>query len=181
MTTTRTDSERYLAALCERTFLSLWSVTSVHRDQGSGSEICDLLVVFGDHVVVFSDKDCDFPDTGDLVRDWSRWFRRSILDSAKQIAGAERWLREHPGRVFIDQSCTTPIHLALPAQDRMVVHRVAVTHKSAARCRREFRGGSGSLFFNPNIIGAQQCVPETLAARFRKVWRVERGLSAAAG
>src|SRR5215208_590824 len=77
-----TSAERYLAWLCERTFLSLWSYPGIFRDQGrrgstgDGKEICDLLVVFEDHVITFSDKDCSFPNSGDLDRDWSRWFRR---------------------------------------------------------------------------------------------------------
>ena len=57
-----TDSERYLKKLCERTFLSLWSYPNVYRDQGGaakgdGKEVCDLLVVFENHIIMFSDND----------------------------------------------------------------------------------------------------------------------------
>lgn len=56
-----TASERYLKKLCDRTFLSLWSYPNVYRDQsgaskGEGKEVCDLLVVFENHVIIFSDK-----------------------------------------------------------------------------------------------------------------------------
>ena len=67
-----TDAERYLGTLCDRTFLSLWSHQGVYKSQGMkggkghGKEICDLLVVFEDHVIIFSDKDCVFPNTGNL-------------------------------------------------------------------------------------------------------------------
>lgn len=67
-----TDAERYLNRLCDRTFLSLWAYPGIFRDQGGGQEICDLLVVFGDDIIIFSDKDCEFPDSGNLDRDWSR-------------------------------------------------------------------------------------------------------------
>ena len=61
-----TASERLLARLAERTFLNLWSYPNVFRDQGrKGKELCDLLVVCGEHVVVFSDKTVPFKDTGD--------------------------------------------------------------------------------------------------------------------
>jgi len=92
-------SERYLKQLGDRTFLSLWSHANVHRDQGGGKEVADLLVVFGNHVLIFSDKECAFPDTGDLDRDWARWYRRAIRNSAKQIWGAEQWIKAHPGRL----------------------------------------------------------------------------------
>jgi hypothetical protein len=97
-----TAAERYLARLCSRSFLSLWSYPGVYRDQGKqgsgdGKEICDLLVVFGNDVVVFSDKDCHFPTSGKLDLDWSRWFRRAVLKSADRFgepsAGCENTLR----------------------------------------------------------------------------------------
>ncbi len=46
-----TEAERYLAGLCRRTFLSLWSYPNVTRDvfvPGTkiGKEVSDLLVIF---------------------------------------------------------------------------------------------------------------------------------------
>jgi len=64
-----TTSERYLSSLCKRTFLSLWAYPNVYRDKGS--ELCDLLVVFENHILIFSDKECAFGDSGDIDRDWS--------------------------------------------------------------------------------------------------------------
>src|SRR6266568_2140546 len=92
-----TASERYLGNLCRKSFLSLWSHSNlftnkgVNEKGGDGKELCDLLVVFEDHIIIFSDKSCNFPDTGDVWLDWSRWYRRSIEKSADQIFGAERW------------------------------------------------------------------------------------------
>src|ERR1044072_8722498 len=83
-----TESERYLSRLCRRTFLSLWSYSGIFRDQGrpngqgDGKELCDLLVVFDNHIIIFSDKDCEFPDSGNLMVDWSRWYKKAILKSA---------------------------------------------------------------------------------------------------
>ena len=60
-----TESECYLKRLCDRTFLSLWSYSGVYSDEGlaqikQGKEVCDLLVVFEDNIIIFSDKDCQF-------------------------------------------------------------------------------------------------------------------------
>ena len=82
-----TPAERYLSRLCEQTFLSLWSYPGIYRDQGNtrggdGKEVCDLLVVFGNDIVIFSDKDCSFPSSGDIRMDWSRWFRRARFTSS---------------------------------------------------------------------------------------------------
>lgn len=153
-----TSAERYLTRLCERTFLSLWSYPGVYRDQGrpgqsgDGKEVCDLLVVFEDHIIIFSDKDCTFPNTGNLVLDWRRWFRRAVLKSAEQVWGAERWIKSYPERLFLDRRCQQPFPLALPDPAKAKFHRVVVAHDSAKRCRQEL-GGSGSLMIMSDIIG----------------------------
>lgn len=80
--------------MCERSFLTLWSYAGVFRDQGKrasgdGKEICDLLVVFDRHVIVFSDKDIEFGSTAELTVSWSRWYRAAVVDGARQVWGAE--------------------------------------------------------------------------------------------
>src|ERR1700738_15586 len=86
-----TVSERYLDSLCKRSFLSLWSYPNLFRDQGrkndkgDGKELSDHLVIFNEHVIIFSDKSCAFPNTGDVNLDWARWYRRSIEKSAEQV------------------------------------------------------------------------------------------------
>lgn len=157
-----TASERYLKKLCDRTFLSLWSYPNVYRDQGGkgdGKEVCDLLVVFENHVIIFSDKDCAFPDSGDLTKDWSRWFKRAVKKSADQVWGAERWIRQHPDRLFTDRACERAFPIDLPDPDKAVLHRIVVAHDSADRCRRESGGSSGSLTIVPSITGTAHYEP----------------------
>jgi hypothetical protein len=85
----------------------MWSYPHLYKDQGKkrggdGKELCDLLVVFGEHLLIFSDKDIELREDADTAIAWSRWYRKAVLDSAGQVFGAERWLREHPDRVFTD-------------------------------------------------------------------------------
>ena len=60
-----TDSEAYLAKLASRSFLSMWSYPNPGfgppGNRSKGKELCDLMVVFGNTVILFSDKDCDRP------------------------------------------------------------------------------------------------------------------------
>ena len=120
---------------------------------GDGKEVCDLLVIFEDEILIFSDKQCEFPRTGNLKLDWSRWFRRAVLDNVKQIWGAERWIRTFPGRLFLDRACTQPFPITLPAINRARFHRIIVAHDSSQRCREEL-GGSGSLMVIPELLGS---------------------------
>ncbi|MCB9421431.1 MAG: hypothetical protein H6667_16630 [Ardenticatenaceae bacterium] len=152
-----TKAERYLKKLCDRTFLSLWSYPGIYRNQGSdgkghGKEICDLLVVFDEHIIIFSDKDCEFPNTGDLELDWQRWYRRAVEKSAKQVWGAERWIKSHPDRIFLDRSCKQEFPIELPDHGSAKYHRIVVAHDASERCKAEL-GGSGSLMIMPNIVG----------------------------
>ena len=152
------DAERYLQTLCERSFLRLWSYPGVFRDQSNGGkskggkEVCDLLVVFENHILIFSDKNINFPNTGDLDLDWSRWVRRAVLESGEQLFGAERWIKSHHDRLFIDRECKQPFPIDLPDMSSAKFHRIIVAHGAYDRCKKVM-GGSGSLMIFSSIIG----------------------------
>ncbi len=150
-----TDAERYLKKLCDRSFLSMWSYTGIFNDRGTGQEVCDLLVVFDNHIIIFSDKDCEFPNTGNTELDWKRWYKKAIKKSADQVYGAERWIINYPSRLFLDQTCKIPFPIDLPSSDRAKIHRIIVAHSASAKCA-EILGGSGSLMINTEVVGDAQ-------------------------
>ncbi len=157
-------SERYLMLLAEHTFLSLWSYLGVYRDQkqaggSDGKEVCDLLIIFGDHLVIFSDKDVAYQPNIDPRVAWRRWFKAAVQKSVEQIYGAERWIRAHPTRLFLDRRCTQRFPLPLPPPQRMLVHRVVVAHGSSEACARAV-GASGSLILVPTLTGDDHLAPE---------------------
>jgi len=143
-----TTSERRLAQICGKTFLQMWSYPNLFRE--SGKELCDLLVVCGNDLIIFSDKSCEMKDSGDAARDWVKWYRKAIEKSASQIFGAERWIRTYPDRIYLDPKCTRSFPLPLPSNGDMQVHRVVVARNAKARCQREL-GGSGSLWIQPDL------------------------------
>ncbi len=153
-----TPTERYLKLLCDSTFLSLWSYPGVYRDQrsgntGHGKEVCDLLVVFENDILIFSDKQCEFGDTGNLKTSWSRWFRRAVAGGARQLWGAERWIFDFPDRLFLDRECSRRFPLELPSRQSARVHLVLVSHGVSSVCKRVL-GGSGSLMLRTDLHGA---------------------------
>jgi hypothetical protein len=152
-----TESERRLAQLAERSFLTLWCYPTLFRDQGKknngdGKEICDLLVVFGDNIIIFSDKSCSFPNKSPDL-DWRRWLKKSVFEAAEQAYGAERWLRRFPDRIFLDKKCTQRFPVPLPPQDRTRVHRVVIALNAAERSKAFFSRGNGSLKVRPDVVG----------------------------
>lgn len=156
----RTVTEGQLANLARKASLSLWSYPSPFRDQGNarggdGKEIADLLIVFGDHIVVFSDKACDFPIVPDLRVAWGRWFRAAVLGAAKQLRGGMRWIRDFPARVFADKACSKPLAVDLTSIKHPIFHLVAIVHDGTGR-RATLTGGSGSLVVDPGVVGDSQ-------------------------
>lgn len=152
-----TETERYLARLGERTFLNLWSYPSPYREQklqgaGDGKELCDLLVVCDPHIVIFSEKQIRWTDAPVEVA-WTRWLKRAVFDAAKQLRGAERWIKEFPERIFLDKGCTEAFPLDLPGSHHRRIHRVIVAGGAADACRTYFEGGSGTLPIRPGLLG----------------------------
>lgn len=155
-----TASERALARLARKAFLSLWSYPNVYSDEGrsggkgDGKELVDLLVVFGNDVLLFSDKHCAFQADVDIKVAWPRWYRRAIEKSARQLAGAESFLRRFPDRVFVDKSCQTKLPVSLPAPSAARYCLIAVTRGGHDAAARYFGGGSsGSLMLNSMLEG----------------------------
>lgn len=147
-----TPSEQLLTQLCDNSFLGFWSFANPFRDQGGPKEICDLLVLCGEDIIIFSDKSCAFIDSGDLQRDWERWYRRAIGNSVKQIHGGERWIRQHPDRIFLNKDLDQPIPVAIGDPSKLQVHRVVVALGARKACRRH-RGGRGSLTLKTGACG----------------------------
>jgi hypothetical protein len=152
-----TETERYLAKLCDNTFLSLWSYPNLYTREGMkngkgvGNELCDLLVVFGADIIVFSDKDIRYNSEVDTQVAWNRWRKRSITESARQLYGAEKWIREHPNDIYLDRACTKPFPFEIERTE-LRVHLIAVTKNSAIPAQRFFGGGSsGSLMLIPRL------------------------------
>lgn len=118
-------SEAYLTSLSERTFLQLWSYPNPFR--APGKEIADLLVVFGNDLIVFSDKASSFKPNK-LTLAWSRWYGRTVAKSVKQLAGAVRTLTDPMGCVFVDDLAMKAFPFSFPTVENRRLHLIAVTH-----------------------------------------------------
>lgn len=157
-----TPSERYLGSLARRSFLSIWSYSNLFIDRGrrggkgSGKELCDLVVVFDNNILLFSDKHCAFPENEDIEVAWRRWYRRAIEGSVRQLFGAEAWIRRFPDRIFLDKCCTRRFPFPIPDASSARFYRLAVTRGAYPKCKEFFgRASSGSLMINTGVRGAE--------------------------
>jgi len=157
-----TDRERYLSKVSENTFFGLWSYPNPYTDEGasksgSGKELCDLLVIFENKIVIFSDKDISFNTETDLPIAWKRWFKRAVIRSAKQLLGAESWIRNFPDRIFLDKECKNKFPIPFSTNE-YEIHLVAVTCNTAKPAQKHWGGGSSGTFYQIYPFGANECL-----------------------
>jgi hypothetical protein len=114
-------SEARLFETAQRSFLKLWSYANPYR--ATGKEIADLLVIFGNDVIVFSDKQSTFRDDG---YGWQRWYRRTVTASIKQLSGAYRVLAIDNQTIYVDERASQALPFKLPAPDQCRIHLLAV-------------------------------------------------------
>lgn len=84
------------------------------------------MVVFGDAIIIFSDKSCKYPNTDNPLLNWTRWYRAAITDSAAQIRMAESSIRRLPKAVWLDREATSPLPIELPDISTARVFRICV-------------------------------------------------------
>lgn len=161
-----TASERYLAKLAEQSFLNLWCYPNPYRDQGrtrgrDGKELCDLLVVCGRHIVIFSEKNIGWPK-GDVGLAWRRWAKRALIASARQARGAERWIREYPNRIFLDRKCVHQFPIDIPRAENATIHCVIVARGAGRACAAHFGDNIGSLRLRSDVMGNEHFSADAL-------------------
>lgn len=146
-----TESEKYLISLADKSFLNLWSYPNLYKQ--NGKELCDLFVVCGEHILVFSDKTITWSENKDLNISWSRWYKKAIRKSADQVKGAVRWLENFPDEIYLDAACTKKFPLPLPSKEKRKITGIVVALGAKKACLDYFGEGSGSLMVMPDLKG----------------------------
>jgi hypothetical protein len=114
-------AEKFIYELCVGSFLRLWSHANPQGKE-KGKELCDVLVVCPPDVIIFSVKEITLKDSGTPEVDFSRWLKRAVEESVKQIYGAERHILSAEKVIRADGS----EGISLPKEPDLRVHRVAV-------------------------------------------------------
>lgn len=160
-------SEKMLAKWGDRVFLPFWSFANVYTDEGikieesgarkgQGEELCDLLVVFENHVIIFSDKgQVEYKPNNDVNVSWRRWVDRAFLKSAYSIYRAERWIKERPNRIYLDKECNEPFPINIPSPGDMIVHRIAIARGITEHAKKFYQNKSCTLLLKPDVVGKE--------------------------
>lgn len=115
-----TPSERFVAELCEKSFLPFWCFPSPLGKKDK--ELCDVLVVCGNDIIIISVKDIKISDHNDPDVQYQRWQKAAINDSIKQIYGAERFIDSVSEIAVKDKA----FKIDLPKKSERQIYRIAI-------------------------------------------------------
>lgn len=116
-------TEKTLSDLCDLAFLKLWSFPNPYKEPGK--ELCDVLVVFDNNIIIFSVKNIKYNENKGLAG-WQRWKRKAIDESITQINGAEKWIKNHPDQIYLNKNCNTII--SINSKKKFKIYRIVVAH-----------------------------------------------------
>lgn len=140
-----------LAKICEQTFLKMWVYPNLYMKVAK--ELCDVLVVFENHVFIFSVKHSEFNSDIDIAVSWPRWKRKVIDKSIKQIERAEQWILSHPNEIFLDARCREKLPISVDIEN-LKIHRIIVAHGAENACTghaaENIAGSLATLYLDEN-------------------------------
>tara|TARA_R110002074_G_scaffold167933_4_gene329221 strand:+ start:389 stop:1576 length:1188 start_codon:yes stop_codon:yes gene_type:complete len=119
-----TPSEEYVANLCEKSFLPFWSFPNPLGKKDK--ELCDLLVVCGNNIIIISVKDIKVSNHKDQSVKYNRWIKDAIEASYKQIFGAERFLKNINEITLKNRKNS----IQLPSRKDRKIYRIAIAFGS---------------------------------------------------
>lgn len=119
-----TPSEQYVANLCQKSFLPFWNFPNPIGKKNK--ELCDVLVVCGNYILIISVKDIQVSNHTDENIQYDRWVKKAVEDSAKQIYGAERFL-DNVSEVFAKNRTSK---ISLPSIKERIILRIAIAFGS---------------------------------------------------
>jgi len=119
-----TPSEKYVFELSKKSFLPFWSFPNPIGKKGK--ELCDVLVICEDIVIIISVKEIKPSKSKDINVQYERWVKKAIYDSSDQIHGAERFIKTQR-KILLKDNKTW---IDLPHVSNMKIYRIAIAFGS---------------------------------------------------
>lgn len=115
-----TPSEKFVSELCKKSFLPFWSFLSPLGKKNN--ELCDVLVVCGNSIIIISIKDIQVTSHSDENIQFERWRKKAILSSIDQIYGAESFIKK-VNEIILSDKITK---IKLPKHTDREIFRIAI-------------------------------------------------------
>lgn len=145
-----TPTERLLTQYCNKVFLGLWNFPNPQRHDGK--ELCDHMVIFDNHVLLFFDREAELKtNSDDIDIKWNRWLKKVIHAQIRSVNGAEKYVLRNES-IYLDskQEILLPVDFD-PEKAR--VFRIIIAHGAEAACKLHnsdnVAGSIGISYGNP--------------------------------
>lgn len=115
--------EEAVNTLAFNTYLKYWCYPGPKDENNFNKEICDLLILFKDTMIILSVKNYAFKGN------YERYFRSTLDKAVSQVAGAERRLMDSSRELHIKHADFSGIKFT-PSEYKHV-HRIIVNHNTA--------------------------------------------------
>lgn len=119
-----TPSEKFVFELSKKSFLPFWSFDNPIGKKGK--ELCDVLVICENIIIIISVKDIKVSNLKDINVKYERWVKKAIHESSDQIHGAERYLQTC-NKILLKDKKTW---INLPPKNEMKIYRIAIAFGS---------------------------------------------------
>lgn len=153
----KTAGEVIVSRLATAAFLKPWVFPNLFY--APGKEAADLIVRFGDTLLIASEKTKRFPANMPTDVAWARWYSHTIEASARQIRGAERRLMTESAQLFLDARCKKPAPAHLFQEPPKEVFRMIFAHGSGLHTQRYFQSDTASLCISSDRSGTPPTRP----------------------
>lgn len=130
----------------------MWSHSNIFYKKGK--EFCDVMVVFGNDVIIMSDKLINYNSHIDEQVAWNRWYKSAIGSSIKQLNGAKKHIKQYPSNLYTNAQATVPFLMDRPPSDEMRIHLIAIANGCADACKKK-HGRYSLNIYNENIDNNQ--------------------------
>lgn len=112
------EGEEAVNKIAFETYLKYWCYPNPKDELGNKNEICDLLIIFQNHLIIISIKNYSFNG------DYERYFRSTLKKAISQIHGAERKLLNTNNNIRFNHPETGAFYFSPENYDS--VHRLII-------------------------------------------------------
>lgn len=143
-----TKSEENITNFMRKSMLNYWVIPNPYKKDKN--ELCDVLVIFQNNVIVISDKSCGKPEENkELHNKWLN-FCDQLSKSKKQLKSAQTYIENNNTEIFYDKDCKNKVVHNLDIYETLNFHLITTVSNWTQIVKKEFVN-DGSMKINTNI------------------------------
>lgn len=145
-----TKSEKNITDITRNSFLNYWTIPNPFKKQNE--ELCDVLIVFQNNIILISDKERDSKEKSfskeieDIKKKW-RNFGKPLRHSKNQLFEAKEWIINNPEEIYFDNMCRNKIPVKIIINQNTKFHMIT-TVSNWSDIAIHFLNNDGSLKIN---------------------------------